>query len=376
MARGHYAAYGSLFLLAWLLIPSCSSFNPPADTLQLSTIVPLSYVPVQSSVSPVTGAPYAAQLSAEGGLPPYRWSLSGGALPSGLTLSPSGIITGTSSETGKYTYSVVVEDSKGAVAGGEISGTMNPSGTIPFDIAVPVLPTYGQNEDLGYEPFVEGGTPPYTFAVTGLPSGVSYDPTTGTLSGDPPAAGSYTLTVVLKDSNGNVANGTPATVTLEVAAPQSVSGSSSGGSSGGNSGVCDFPVAQLSISVSSQACSACTRLAIFAESPQIAAAIAAGKSPCTETDSIAGGPQGCLMETVYAQTYAACGGTSCGPYSVDLSQEFLPVSAGAASAINDTVSFCPFNYDGTSLTAAGTCVSSLTNQCDSSATITVIINGA
>jgi hypothetical protein len=41
------------------------------------------------------GTPYNALLSASGGTPPYTWTLTGGALPAGLSLAPSGAIAGT-----------------------------------------------------------------------------------------------------------------------------------------------------------------------------------------------------------------------------------------------------------------------------------------
>jgi hypothetical protein len=135
-----------------------------------------------------------------------------------------------------------------------------------------------------------------------------------------------------------------------------------------------FPMAQLAIDVTAQECSVCTRLVIVATSPQIASAITMGRSPCTQRDQ-AGGPTGCMLETVFAASIADCGGTSCGPYMVDLSQEFFPVSTGAAPSITDTVSFCPYNYDGQSFTPAGECVASSTGQCDLSANLTMIING-
>ena len=42
-----------------------------------------------------TGTAYSQTLTATGGTPPYAWSLSSGSLPAGLTLSTSGIISGT-----------------------------------------------------------------------------------------------------------------------------------------------------------------------------------------------------------------------------------------------------------------------------------------
>lgn len=43
----------------------------------------------------VIGVPYQCQIQATGGTPPYHFSVSAGELPAGLTLSDSGLISGT-----------------------------------------------------------------------------------------------------------------------------------------------------------------------------------------------------------------------------------------------------------------------------------------
>jgi len=56
---------------------------------------------------------YSFQLVAAGGKQPYKWSRSSGALPSGLTLSATGLISGTTTYTGTFTYTVKVTDASG-----------------------------------------------------------------------------------------------------------------------------------------------------------------------------------------------------------------------------------------------------------------------
>lgn len=60
-------------------------------------------------------APYLASFAAAGGIPPYAWSMaSGSSLPTGLTLSSAGTITGTldaSVVTGSYPFTIQVTDS-------------------------------------------------------------------------------------------------------------------------------------------------------------------------------------------------------------------------------------------------------------------------
>jgi len=60
--------------------------------------------------SPALGATYSAQLSATGTGAPFAWSISGGALPDGLTLSSGGMISGKPSAPGTFTFTVLVTD--------------------------------------------------------------------------------------------------------------------------------------------------------------------------------------------------------------------------------------------------------------------------
>lgn len=43
-------------------------------------------------------------------MPGYRWSVTGGSLPPGLSLSTDGVITGTATGSGTYTFTVSVSD--------------------------------------------------------------------------------------------------------------------------------------------------------------------------------------------------------------------------------------------------------------------------
>jgi hypothetical protein len=54
--------------------------------------------------------PYAYILQEQGGVGPLNWTLASGNLPSGITLSPSGIISGTPTTSGIYTFTANVTD--------------------------------------------------------------------------------------------------------------------------------------------------------------------------------------------------------------------------------------------------------------------------
>ncbi len=75
-----------------------------------------------------TGLAYAVQLTASGGSPPYTWSSISGALPSGLALSNTGLISGSvTAPVLLYRFSVQVTDSASATATQALSITVVPA---------------------------------------------------------------------------------------------------------------------------------------------------------------------------------------------------------------------------------------------------------
>lgn len=71
------------------------------------------HVTTASLPEAVTGTPYSEQLTARGGVQPYRWSVTGGALPQGLKLSKTGVISGTPKATATTsTFAATVTDPK------------------------------------------------------------------------------------------------------------------------------------------------------------------------------------------------------------------------------------------------------------------------
>src|ERR1700722_17737546 len=88
------------FLAAFLLTASSISLGaPPAPLVQITTT---------SLPGGTAGRSYTAALSATGGVTPYTWTISGGNLPSGLTLSTSGAITGSPNAAGTSSFTVKV----------------------------------------------------------------------------------------------------------------------------------------------------------------------------------------------------------------------------------------------------------------------------
>src|ERR1700722_4113601 len=64
-----------------------------------------------SLLAGIYGIHYSATLAATGGNPPYSWSVFTGALPTGLSLSSAGVISGTPTAVATYNFTVKVVDS-------------------------------------------------------------------------------------------------------------------------------------------------------------------------------------------------------------------------------------------------------------------------
>jgi PKD repeat protein len=75
------------------------------------TVSPQAAVSITTTALPggTQGAAYSTTLAASGGTPPYTWSLASGTLPPGLALgASSGVISGTPTATGTYSFTVQV----------------------------------------------------------------------------------------------------------------------------------------------------------------------------------------------------------------------------------------------------------------------------
>ena len=83
--------------------------NEVTATEQDNTPAPL-VITTASLPNGITNGTYSQTLTASGGTLPYSWSLAGGFLPSGLTLITNGVITGTPTAVGTFSFTVQVSD--------------------------------------------------------------------------------------------------------------------------------------------------------------------------------------------------------------------------------------------------------------------------
>lgn len=155
-----------------------------------------------------TGTAYSATLTATGGTSPYTWSVSSGTLPTGLTLSSAGAISGTPTTSGSASFTAQVKDSASNVQTYTYSASIAAGTTTALSISTASLP--GGTATTAYPSMslaATGGTSPYTWSVASgstLPAGLTLS-TAGALSGTPTTANAYSFSLQVADSASHTA---------------------------------------------------------------------------------------------------------------------------------------------------------------------------
>jgi len=140
------------------------------------------------------GVAYSKNLDAVNGIPPFTWSVSG--LPSGLSLNPAtGLLSGTPSTFGSYALSVTLADSN--LMAGTKALTLDVAN--PITITTSSLPTATLGAAYSTKVSASGGTTPYIWAATGLPTGLSLN-STGFITGTPSVNGTFTAIFNITDA--------------------------------------------------------------------------------------------------------------------------------------------------------------------------------
>ena len=172
------------------------------QALTLTVTVSAPVVTAGSLTNAVLGNAYNVTLAASGGRSPYSYALASGSLPTGLSLSAGGVISGTATSAATCPasqFGIQVTDALSQVSASSLKCITTVSGvTITTSTLAAIVTGQSYSATLA----ASGGSTPYTFSVSGLPSGISLNSSTGALSGfvnDP--VGSYTVYFTVTDSS-------------------------------------------------------------------------------------------------------------------------------------------------------------------------------
>ena len=151
------------------------------------------------------GLTYNETLAATGGIPGYVWSLNPGSnpLPVGLSLNPTGVISGVATTAGTTVITVRVTDWVGGTATKELILTISPVGAPVTITSLSLLPAGTVGTAYSTTLAASGGTGALSWSkVSGaLPTGLSLDQSTSQISGTPTTAGISTFTIRVQDSS-------------------------------------------------------------------------------------------------------------------------------------------------------------------------------
>ncbi len=166
------------------------------DVGNVGSLLSVAFPPVITSpltINGLLGQPFSYQITASG--VPTLFSATG--LPAGLSIdSTSGLITGTPSSAGAATVTI---------------GASNLLGTDAKPLVVTILPQgpgltitalAGGQVGVPYSFQVTANGNPTSFTATGLPSGLTINPTTGLILGTPTQAGNATVTITATGAGG------------------------------------------------------------------------------------------------------------------------------------------------------------------------------
>jgi len=192
---------------------------------KVATVV-IAAVPALANPAPPAGqagVSYSNTLGVSGGTGPYTWAISSGSLPPGLSLNPStGVVSGTPTTVGLYTFTVKVTDSFG------LSATQALSMTVA--VGPLVISATANNSTVA-----QGGTLRYTITISNTAasaySGVGFSVPLGDILDDASYNGDAAATsgtVSFASPNltwtGNLAAGASATITFSVTVSNPYSG--------------------------------------------------------------------------------------------------------------------------------------------------------
>lgn len=181
-------------------IRATDTFNRTGEsTIQLTVVEPAVTFTPTTLPGATIGLNYLQTLVGSGGIAPYTFTITSGAVPDGLTLTSGGEISGRATTAGLSNFTVRVEDSNMNFASLPLSiDVVAPALLISPTSFPPVVVGTLFDQTLS----VTGGTAPYTFRVSDgtLPPGLTLD--AGVLGGTPTSVITTLIDITASDSMG------------------------------------------------------------------------------------------------------------------------------------------------------------------------------
>lgn len=149
--------------------------------------------------SMVVGSAFSQTMAATG-VGPITWSAT--SLPAGLSLSSSGVLSGTPTTVSSGTATITATNA-GGPTNRNIAWTVTASATAPTILTSPAPPAGQTGVVYSWSPGRSGSTPMGWGVSSGaLPTGLSINSSTGAVSGTPTVAGSYAFQLQATNSAG------------------------------------------------------------------------------------------------------------------------------------------------------------------------------
>jgi hypothetical protein len=174
------------------------TLTAPGAGATVAKVKPLRIKPAALKMATAT-VPYWHTLTASGGTAPYTFTVQEGAPPAGITLSPSGELSGTAPESGSGTFTVLATDSS--------NPALTATRTYTLGVQLDVEPTSIKRTKV--QGFINvplrtaggSGSYEYTLLSGALPEGVQFYPAFHELFGGPTHAGDYAFTIQSTDTS-------------------------------------------------------------------------------------------------------------------------------------------------------------------------------
>ncbi|HKV61420.1 MAG TPA: putative Ig domain-containing protein [Candidatus Acidoferrum sp.] len=169
--------------------------------LNISGVIePLAISPSTLGAGATRGVAYQQQFTSKGGSGSVIWSIGGGALPPGWSLNSTGLLSGTATTNGFYTFAVKATDSGSPPETASVQYTLQIAD--PLVITSPAIwPNACFNKPYSFTIQTSGGIAPIRFGfISNAWIAVNLNQNTGTFSGIAGVTGTFTGTVSAIDS--------------------------------------------------------------------------------------------------------------------------------------------------------------------------------